>query len=73
MLIIVGCVTKFNEFATTTEKRIDLMRISDMNTKFSRSPNKQPDYLHSASKSVQLQTSRLQSISIFLDRLQSVC
>lgn len=68
-----GCVTKFNEFATATENKIGQMRISDMNTKFIRSPNKYPDYLHSASKALQLLTSQLKSISVFLDRLQSVC
>lgn len=68
-----GGVRKFNEFATTAENKIDLRRINDMNTKFIRSPNKQPDYLHSASKSLQLQTSQLIDISIFLDRSQNVC
>lgn len=54
MLFIMRSVTKFNEFVTTTENKIQLRRISDMNTKFIISPNKQPDYLHSASKSLQL-------------------
>lgn len=39
-----GCVTNFNEFVITTENKIDLRRISDMNTKFISCPNKQPDY-----------------------------
>lgn len=68
-----GCVTKFIELATTTENKTELRRIYDMNTKCIRSPNKKSDYLHSASKSLQLQTSQLKGISIFLDRLYSVC
>lgn len=59
MLHIMGCVTKFNELATTAENMIVLKKACDLNTRFIRSPNKQPDYLHSASRPLQVQNSQL--------------
>lgn len=49
----------FNELAITGENMIVLKKTRDWNTKFIKTSNKQPDYLHCASKPLQMQKSQL--------------
>jgi len=54
MLHVIGYVTKFNKLGTTSKNMIVMKKTHTLNRRFIRRPNKQPDYLHSASKCLQV-------------------